>query len=1005
MSYAEQLNASQKRAVLHSKGPLLIVAGAGTGKTTVIVEKISYLINKQHCQPNEILALTFTEKAATEMEERVDKALPLGQTADLWIATFHGFAERLLREHGLDIGLTTDFKLLDETAAWVLARNNLDKFNLDYYQPLGNPSKFIKALLKHFSKCKDEMLKPQDYLEYAETYRLDNDLRKNEEAALEARRLDEIANAYHVYQQLMLDNNYLDFGDLINYAYELFVKRPKILKKYQEQFKYVLLDEFQDTNYAQYQMVKMLASPRNNITVVGDDDQSIYKFRGASISNILEFKADYPKAEEIFLTLNYRSKQNILDLSYHFIQLNNPNRLEIKLKAEKKLSKELKASNKGKGEIEHLHLATGQDEVAAIVNKIIELYQQGNGKQDLKTNQGLTPKTRAAASSGWSDFAILVRANEQAKAFIEGLELAGIPYQYVASRGLYAKPVILNLVAFLKLLDNYHESDAMFRYLTLPVFNLPQAEIIKITHLAYKKSWTLFETAKQARFYLRLEIKAQAELERAVAFLEKYIARAKSEKTSRLVFDFLNESGYIKYIMTLPELAKKQEFSYLQQFYNKIKAFEELASNGSNGLAIEGKTTKDFLKHLGLELEAGEQGDLAPLVEEEGPEMVKVMTVHQAKGLEFKHVFLVNLVDQRFPTRERSEAIELPDRLVKEIVPEGDIHLQEERRLFYVGMTRAKEGLFFTSAESYGGIRKKKISVFLTDLGFKEKPAAAGQPASEKLETIKPLNLPASSMIQEFLPYKFSFTQIKDFQNCPRLYYFRYILKVPMRGNHYFSFGSTMHLTLQKYFEEVKKRRQAQQGSLFGVQAKKAPTGIKEAMSLQELLKIYEAVWIDDWYQNSAQKQKYFEQGKKLIKDFLASDYLSEAKPLYLEKMFSVKINGYNLTGKIDRVDQFENGLKIIDYKTGSPKEKLEAEDKEQLLIYQMAARALFHETVKELAYYYLENDSQVPFIGTEKEIAKLEEKIKAVIDEIKSFDFASFLKHHQSCDYCKEII
>src|SRR3989338_2219981 len=293
MTYADKLNPEQKKAVEHQKGPLLIVAGAGTGKTTVICERINYLITQKNLGANEILALTFTEKAAAEMEERVDKVLPYGIN-DLWISTFHSFAERVLREHGLDIGLTTDFKLLDETAAWVLIRNNLEKFNLDYYKPLGNPSKFIKALLKHFSKCKDEIVTPKDYLDYAESYRLDNDLSSASarstslgatanitadqmEIASEAKRLEELANAYHTYQQLMLDNNYLDFGDLLNYCYELFLKRPKILKKYQEQFKYILVDEFQDTNYAQYQLVKLLSQPENNITVVGDDDQSIYK--------------------------------------------------------------------------------------------------------------------------------------------------------------------------------------------------------------------------------------------------------------------------------------------------------------------------------------------------------------------------------------------------------------------------------------------------------------------------------------------------------------------------------------------------------------------------------------------------------------------------------------------------------------------------------------------------------------------------------------------------------
>ncbi|MFA6305003.1 MAG: UvrD-helicase domain-containing protein [Patescibacteria group bacterium] len=1030
MTYADSLNPEQKKAVEYTKGPLLIVAGAGTGKTTVICERINFLITKKNLQPNQILALTFTEKAAAEMEERVDKALPYGYI-DLWISTFHSFAERLLHEHGLDIGLSDDFKLLDQTASWLLVRNNLDKFNLDYYRPLGNPNKFIHALLKHFSKCKDELIKPKDYLDYAESYRLDNDLRKDEsafakassdqgDAAMEVKRLEELANAYHVYQQLLLDNNYLDFGDLINYVYELFLKRPQILKKYQEQFKYILVDEFQDTNYAQYQLIKLLAGTKNNVTVVGDDDQSIYKFRGASISNILEFKKDNPKCLEIYLTTNYRTKQNILDVAYKFIQLNNPNRLEAQLKIKNKSSsarqssklktpakssrskftKELIASRTGQGIIEHLHAPTLDDEVAMVINKIGQLYQK---------EQGLS----------WSNFAILVRANDQARPFIEALERAAVPYQFVASRGLYAKPLVLNLIAFLRLLDNYHESDAMYRYLTLPIFALPQAELIKITHEANKKRWTLYETVKQVRYLLHLSPDAQKGLDVALNFLEKYLARAKTEKCSRLVFDFLNESNYLKYIDTLPEGKKRQEFSYLSQFYKRIKTFEEINDD---------KSVKNFLNQLGLELESGEQGDLAALNEDEGPEMVKVMTVHSAKGLEFKYVFIVNLVDMRFPTRERHDPIQLPDKLIKEIVPEGDIHLQEERRLFYVGLTRARDGLFLTSAEDYGGVKKKKISVFLTDLGFKQPEHLTF--VKEKLETVEQVQGTAKETIKEFLPAKFSFTQIKDFLACPRSYYYKYILKVPMQGNNYFSFGSSIHLSLQKFYEEVKRRKGSAQTGLFGpvsqpnlfgqsnvltqgdpstrlgaVLKSSSPKLIRDLISLEELIKFYQENWIEDWYASKEQKEKYFKLGKEILKNFYHSDYLEQSNPVYLEKGFGIKVGEFSLTGKIDRIDRVQNGLKIIDYKTGQPKEKLEADDKDQLLIYQMAAAQLFNEPIGELAYYYLENDTQVVFLGKEKDMEKLQEKIITTINQIRDFDFLAFVESHGQCDYCKEII
>ncbi|MEK9152621.1 MAG: UvrD-helicase domain-containing protein, partial [Patescibacteria group bacterium] len=319
------LNDEQRRAVSHDGGPLLIVAGAGTGKTTVITNRIAWLIATGRAKPEEILALTFTDKAAGEMTERVDRLLPLGYT-DLWISTFHAFCQRLLQAHGLDIGLPDDFRLLNQTDAYLLLRKNFDRFALDYYRPLGNPTKFLTALLSLFSRAKDEAVHPREYLDFAKNLSLDKD-----NAALDAdekSRQSELAEAYHAYERLLLENSSIDLGDLMLYALELFSRRPAILEKYRKQFKYILVDEFQDTNWAQYELVKRVAPKHGNIVVVGDDDQSIYKFRGASVSNILQFKNDFPGAGEVVLTRNYRSLQNILDLSYGFIQRNNPNRLE-----------------------------------------------------------------------------------------------------------------------------------------------------------------------------------------------------------------------------------------------------------------------------------------------------------------------------------------------------------------------------------------------------------------------------------------------------------------------------------------------------------------------------------------------------------------------------------------------------------------------------------------------------------------------------------------------------
>ena len=289
----KQLNKEQKEAVEHINGPLLIVAGAGTGKTSVLVERLDYLINKKQVKIDDILLMTFTEKAAGEMEERADRILPYGYV-DLWINTFHSFCQRILKEHALDIGLPGDFRLMTQTDQWILIKKNLENLELDYYKPLGNPTKFIHELIKHFSRLKDESISAKDYLSYVEKLEKGTD-KNNEEDVIELARLKELARAYQVYNKLLLDESLLDFGDLIMYTIKLFRERPNILKFYRAKFKYIMVDEFQDTNWAQYELVKLLASPKNNLMVVGDDDQCL---PGNSIISLRDTKKRIDKIKK-----------------------------------------------------------------------------------------------------------------------------------------------------------------------------------------------------------------------------------------------------------------------------------------------------------------------------------------------------------------------------------------------------------------------------------------------------------------------------------------------------------------------------------------------------------------------------------------------------------------------------------------------------------------------------------------------------------------------------------
>ncbi len=969
----KNLNKEQESAVTHGNGPLLIVAGAGTGKTTVITRRIAYLIEQKLAKPDEILALTFTDKAAGEMQERVDLILPIGYV-DTWISTFHSFCERILKTHALDIGLPNDFELLDGTKQWVLIYNNFEKFDLDYYKPLGNPAKFIGGLLSHFSKCKDELITPEQYLEYAERLRLSTDSAEavaspfmdsqitadksanyTEIDQTEISRLEEVSNAYHVYQKLLLDNNYLDFGDLINYTLLLFQKRPQILKYYQNKFKYLMVDEFQDTNYAQYQLVKLLAGDKQNVAVVGDDDQSIYKFRGASVSNILKFKDEYPGLKEITLVENYRSGKQILDLAYKFIQQNNPDRLEIKLK----INKELLANVKSQGTVEVVEAPDLNSEINEVVKKIIKLK---------------SPKNT------WNDFAILIRSNGAAESLLPALENAQIPHTFLANTGLYKKPIILDLLAYLKLLDNVEDSFSLYRVLNIPLFRLSVNDIAAILEFSRKKTLTLFETLEQLKVGSLLTDQARKKLELLTSNLHKHHAFSQTKSAAETTVEIIRDLKMAERLEDeTQENAENREL--IEQFYKKIENYEGQAKD---------KSVHNFLRSLELEEQAGDEGKIN-FNPDSGPESLKVLTVHSAKGLEFENVFVINLVDKRFPTLGKKDAIEIPKDLIKDILPQGDFHLQEERRLFYVAITRAKQNLFLTWSKDYGGKLNKKPSQFLVESGLI--PSEKATKATGKVV----FNKQASKKEQVFLtlPEKFSYSQLKDFETCPLKYKYQYYLKLPVQGSQYLSFGNTIHKVFEEYLREFKDSTTFAQQDLFG-KSKTVPV----LPSFESLEKLYEKNWVDEWYQTKKQKEDYFKQGKQMLKQFYDECVANMPRPKYIEQSFILFLDKFRLVGRIDRADLNDQGLIIYDYKTGKLPKKSGKKDIDQLYIYQWAAQKYLKEKVVGLKYWYLQEKQKLFLeeeLATPDDVIKLKQELlelmRLVVETIK---FDRFKEEHK---------
>ncbi|MEK9151843.1 MAG: ATP-dependent helicase, partial [Patescibacteria group bacterium] len=391
------------------------------------------------------------------------------------------------------------------------------------------------------------------------------------------------------------------------------------------------------------------------------------------------------------------------------------------------LTKKLGAERPGSATIAHLHFASLEDEVSGVVEKITAIKNEN-------------PET------DWSDFAILVRSNSNADDFSRELHRRSIPYQFLGLKGLYAKPVVMDCIAYFKLLDNYHESPALDRVLCSPPYRIAVEDLVRLNHESNKKAVSLYEIAKAHRTIADLADATRAMLDRLLGHIAVHSALARERSVGELLVKFLYDSGYIERIKG-DTIEERDRASHLKQFLSRLKRFET---------GHDDPTLAQFMEELDLERESGDEGSLA-FDPETGPDMVKIMTVHSAKGLEFPYVFAVNMVDKKFPSVARGGGIELPDVLTKEIVPEGDIHLEEERRLFYVAMTRARDGLFFSSAEDYGGKTKKKLSRFLIELGFVQPEIA---PSATELPVETPAIAPEIAAPTYAPPPHFSFTQL-----------------------------------------------------------------------------------------------------------------------------------------------------------------------------------------------------------------------------------------------------
>lgn len=936
MAKGFELNVDQKKAVEHKKGPIIVVAGAGTGKTRVITERIKYLIQEKGVDSDSILALTFTEKAANEMLERIGDIMPLGYK-EPWVSTFHSFADRVLKKEGLGIGLDIGYQILSYPKQWLLVRRNLFDFDLDYYRPLGNPTKFISAMLKFISRLQDEGIDDVTFGKFARNFSGDEG---------EKKRWFELASFYRKYQELKIKNSYMDFGDLILWCLKLFKSRPNTLKKYQKQFLYIMIDEFQDTNFSQYELVKLLFPLRESarsLMVVGDDSQSIYKFRGAAVSNILEFKDDFKKSEMITLIKNYRSFQSILDPAYALIQNNNPDTLESKLNISKKL---ISAHKKSKVVPQVYEFSRLDEEVDFVVSKIEKLLSQD-------------------PQMSYRDIAILARANNHLDPFVLALRAKEIPYQLIGNRGLYDKDEVKNVLAFLRILANPMDGVSLYRVLSNPVFDVLPADISKILSDSKFKKIDFWECVKNS---------SSENVKSLVGTITDFQKEMLKYSPSGFIFKSINTTGMLD-AYTKEETAENLlAIKNLNLFLDQVKSFE------SDYYRDHGTTPNilDFMEYLDLMTEAGDNPAQAEI---EDIDTVTLSTTHSAKGMEYEAVFVVNLVSGRFPSRERGDLIEIPDELIKETLPIGDEHLQEERRLFYVAMTRAKKHLFLTYATNYGGKRDTTQSGFIGETGIKVSKEVA---RTQNEETQTMFGVDSQYRKQQSLSHAFyldyvNYTQISAYQTCPLKYKYAYVVKIPTQPSHALTFGNSIHATLRDFHTE----------DIFSGN-----------VSCERLLELYKKDFDGTGYLDPKQREQRFLSGEKFLKEYYKKEKSTGKKIIELEKTITLKLAGVKFTGRVDRIDRIEgNKVEIIDYKTGKLKEQKDVDKDLQTSLYAWGVRENFKYEPEILTLYFVEEVTKVSSHKTLEQIKEQVAKTEEVVETMKSGDFTATPGFH--CDWC----
>jgi DNA helicase-2/ATP-dependent DNA helicase PcrA len=967
------LNPQQRVAAEHGEGPLLVVAGAGTGKTRVITERIRLLLeNDAQLSGESILGLTFTDKAASEMRWRLGKRA--GERASgVWLGTFHAFCyEQIL------LPANPELKVIDDIDHWILLRRNIQKLELNAFKRLSEPGQFLSAFVQFFSRCQDELVTPEDYQSYvnglkaayeAKRAQMEPEAQPAQEEVIAQQ--EEIARVYGISEQLQRERGVVTFGAQLMQAVQKLKSDPELLERTRERYRYVLVDEFQDTNIAQLELLRMLTGERRNIFVVGDHNQAIYRFRGASFGSLKTFLKDFcgvsrempeEKWPRVHLTQNYRSTKRILRVAGTVAAESDDSRYVP--------FTPLDTENPEGEKIRIVEFGRPEEEAEWIANEIEKFH---------------------AAGVPWRDFAALYRMHTHRTCLVESLTRRQIPF-VIRRLSILASTLIRDLLAYLRLIAVASDDVACARILAIPFWRIEPRDLVRVAERAEKsKGKSLWEQFVAWAGETKGAPGAPAHASRAselVAFIVGMRERAKKANAHEVLSELIGATG-------VAPLAAESDSYNLARFKTFV---EEWQKKG------DGWSLPDFIRYLGFFAEAG--GDIF-LEAEPTDDAVQLMTVHSAKGLEFQHVFLLRLCKGDFPARPRQPVFGFPAELMKEELPEGDFQKLEERRLFYVALTRArwmltlstvinkrkKRSEFFDELLGDSKIQKfdlrqiaPRVAVPDARLAVGSGPADASQPglfdtATDATKAYSHIALWANAYHPPRPePLQLSASAIDTYLMCPMKYLFRSSWHLCGEAKAVMTFGNTMHKTIKEFVAEVKKRKR---------------------VPFDEVEMIYDRVWSGAGFLDNYQEEEYKKAGREQLAAFHKTYSAAPADVLMQEKQFEIEMeNNVTILGRIDQVNRIaRDDVEVVDYKTGKPKKQKDADVSLQLSVYALAAREVLELTPKRLVFYNLVTNEAVAAERSSKALDEVRKTIAETADLIRAGEFPA--RPGFICRYC----